>query len=71
LFKIIKFGDNWEQIFKTIFLSVSNVESREGIILPFRNKLAHTNPDITQNELKEFVAVTKSIISRIQPYLPE
>jgi hypothetical protein len=71
LFKIIKFGDNWEQIFKTIFLSISNVESREGIILPFRNKLAHTNPDITQNELKEFVAVTKSIISRIQPYLPE
>lgn len=71
LFKIIKFGDNWEQIFKTIFLSLNNVESREGIILPFRNKLAHTNPDITQNELKEFVAVAKSMISRMQPYLPE
>lgn len=71
LFKIIKFGDNWEQIFKTLFLSLNNVESREGIILPFRNKLAHTNPDITQNELKEFVAVAKSMISRMQPYLPE
>lgn len=71
LFKIVKFGDNLEQIFKIIFLSLNNIESREGIILPFRNKLAHTNPDITQNELKEFVAVVKSMISRIQPYLPE
>ncbi len=71
LFKIIKFGDNWEQIFKAMFLSPNNVESREGIILPFRNKLAHTNPDIAQNELKEFVAVSKSMISRMQPYLPE
>jgi hypothetical protein len=71
LFRIIKSRDNWEQIFQTIFLSISNVESREEIILPFRNKLTRTDPDITQNEIKEFVAVTKSIISRIQPYLPE
>lgn len=70
LFKIIMFGDNWEQIFQPIFLSTNNVESREDIILTFRNKVAHTYPDFTQNELIESVVVTKSMISRMQPYLP-
>jgi hypothetical protein len=69
LFKIIKFGENWEQIFKIIFLSLNNVEPREGIIVPFRNKLAHSQEDISGNEIKEFVAVVKSMILRIQPYL--
>ena len=70
LFKIIKFGDNWDEIFKLIFLTSSYIDSREAIILPFRNKLAHTNPDISQLELREFVAVAKNMIVRMQPYLP-
>lgn len=71
LFKIIKYLGNWEPIFKPVFLAINYIESREAIILPFRNKLAHTNPDIAQSEMKEFVAVTKHMITRMQPYLPE
>jgi hypothetical protein len=71
LFKIIKSGDNWEAIFKAVFLTPSYIDSREAIILPFRNRLAHTNPDISETEMREFIAVTKHMITRMQPYLPE
>jgi hypothetical protein len=69
LFKITKYKENWEQVFEPIFLTLSYIESREAIILPFRNKVAHTNYNISQLEIDEFFAVTKNMIVRMHPYL--
>jgi hypothetical protein len=70
LFKIIQFTENWDNLFEPVFLSISFIKSRESIVLPARNKLAHTNPDITSVDLEEFVSISKNIITRIQTFIP-
>jgi hypothetical protein len=71
LFKIVKFGDNWEQLFKNVFYSRNLLVARETIILPVRNRIAHTDRDLSLGLIKEYVIAAKNMVNQMQPFLPK
>ncbi len=70
LFRIILYGDNWNQIFSTIFLSPKLVEARESLILSVRNRIAHTDRNLSVDSIREYVVTAINMIKQMQPYLP-
>jgi hypothetical protein len=71
LFKIIRYGDNWEQIFESVFYSSELLKAREHVITQVRNRIAHTDRDLSIDSIKEFVIAVKNMIKQMQPFLPE
>ncbi len=71
LFRIVLFGDNWDQIFSAIFLSPKLVEARQSLILSVRNRIAHTDRNLSMDSIREYVGTTKNMIKQIQPHLPK
>ena len=71
LFKVIRYGDNWEQVFEIIFYSLELLKARESIILPVRNRIAHTDRNLSIDLIREYVIAAKNMIKQMQPFLPE
>jgi hypothetical protein len=71
LFKIIRYGENWNQIFEAIFYSPELLKAREHVITQVRNRIAHTDRNLSIDAIREYVVAVKNMIKQMQPFLPE
>ncbi len=71
LFRIILHKENWDEIFNAIFLSPKLVEARQSLILSVRNRIAHTDRNLSTDSIREYVVTAKNMIKQTQPFLPK
>lgn len=64
LFKLITAENNWEKIFKGIFVNKSYIQDKVSVILRVRNKIAHSR-EVSYEELQDFVSNTLDMLKII------
>lgn len=70
LFKIIVQRENWRECFEVVFKSKEYVNSKANILLNKRNDIMHSR-QLRDDDLYEFVTVTRNFIRVMEPFLPK